>query len=252
VGKEGFLTMVSNLDEKNLHHLITVDFNDVWDSVAANPVDPIGRGNFMFARQAMTLLEFASRLCHKNANALSDFSNALYRIESKYFTRMPSVCANSDTEFTLPFIRNPTGDFLLWALFDLTRHGLAHQYQDIIANLTDGKKFFMILLGAKHLKTIQHIQNTRTAHHLAYCIDSDGDVGLKVDPAVLFLDFRSAIANSNLLNRGLTFNHLIRPRQPRQSKQSKTPTIPSSQLYNFNSDALKSSLKNGGHTEVKC
>jgi hypothetical protein len=69
--------MVSNLNEKNLHHLITVDFNDVWDSVAAIPSDPIGRGNFMFARQAMTLLEFASRLCHDNTVALTDFSNEL-------------------------------------------------------------------------------------------------------------------------------------------------------------------------------
>jgi hypothetical protein len=243
--------MVNNLDANNLHHLITVDFNDVWNSVAANP-DPIGRGNLMFARQAMTLLEFACRLCHNDASALTDFSNALHVIEPKYFTRMPSICANPDAEFTLPFIGNPIGDLLLWALFDQTRHGLAHQYQQIIANLTDGKKFFIELYGADHLRTLQSIQNARTTDHLAYCVDTDKDIGLKVDPAVLFLDFRSAIANSNLLAKGLSFNYLTRPRQPRQPTQPTTATIPNSQLYNFDGDTLKKSLKGGGHAEVKC
>jgi hypothetical protein len=93
--------MVRDLDASNLYQLITADFIGAWNSLASNP-DPIGRGNFMFARQAMTLLEFASRLCHKDAKALSDFSNALKGIEPKYFTRMPSVCANPDSEFTLP------------------------------------------------------------------------------------------------------------------------------------------------------
>lgn len=114
------------------------------------------------------------------------------------------------------------------------------------------EKFFIVLFGANHLRIIQHIQNARTADHLAYCVDADGDVGLKVDPAVLFLDFRSAIANSNLLTRGLAVNYLTRPRQPRKPRKPTIPSIQSSQLYNFDSDALKKSLKSGGHTEVKC
>lgn len=243
--------MTSNLDENNLHHLINVDFVGAWDSVAANPAQ-IGRGNFMFARQAMTLLEFASRPCHDNATALYDLSSALDAIEHKYFTRLPSVCTNSDNEYTLPFVGSPTGDILLWTLFDQARHGLAHQYQQIIANLTDGKKFFIILGGADHLRTIQNIQNTRTVDHLAYCVDPDGDIGLKVDPACLFIDFRSAITNSNQLGRGSTFPYLTRPRPPRQRRQPTTPTTPSSQLYNFNSEELKKSLKKAGHTEVRC
>lgn len=229
--------MVSNLEENNLHQLIRVDFSDVWNSVAANP-DPIGRGNFMFARQAMTLLEFASRLCHNDASALDDFSNALSAIEHKYFARMPSVCAYPDAEFTLPFMGSATGDLLLWALFDMTRHGSTHQYQQIIANLTDSKKFFIVLFGADHLRTLQRIQNASTADHLAYYVDEDGDIGLKVDPAVLFLDFGSAIANSNLLSRGLTLSYLERPRKSRKL------------LYNFDGDELKTSLKSGGHAEV--
>jgi hypothetical protein len=192
----------------------------------------------MFARQAMTLLEFASRLCHKDAKALSDFSNALKGIEPKYFTRMPSVCANPDSEFTLPYIGNPTGDILLWALFDQTRHGLAHQYQQIIANLTDGKKFFIKLFGADESRSIGYIENTRTQDHLAYYVDVDGDLGLKVDPAVLFLDFKSAISNSNLLGRGLTLTYLTRPRKS------------GLQFYKFDTNALKNGLKRNSHVQA--
>src|SRR5918996_1630037 len=246
--------MVNNLDANDLHHLITVDFNDVWNSVAATP-NPIGRGNFMFARQAMTLLEFASRLCHNDVNALADFSNALDTIERKYFTKLPSVCVNPNNEFTLPYRGNPTGDFLLWALFDQARHGLSHQYQQIIGDLTDGKKFFIVLFGANHLRSIQSIQNARRTNHLAYCVDTDGDIGLNIDPAVLFLDFKSAIANSNLLSRGLSIDYLTRPRKkPSKSRQQTAPTtlpVPHAQLYSFDSDTLKRCLKASGHVEIK-
>ena len=231
--------MVSDLSVNTLHRMITADFIGAWNSVAANP-DQIGRGNFMFARQAMALLEFGSRLCHNDVNALSDFSNALNSIEPKYFTRMPSVCAKPDSEFTLPFVGNPKGDLLLWTLFDQTRHGLAHQYQQIIANLTDEKKFFIELFGADESRFLRNIENSRTPDHLVYCVDVDGDIGLKVDPAVLFLDFNSAIINSNLLIRGLTFTYLTRPRKP------------GSQFYMFDASALKRSLKCGSHAEVSC
>jgi hypothetical protein len=164
------MIMVSDLPVNTLYQMITADFIAAWDSITANP-NQIGRGNFMFARQAMTLLELGSRLCYNDANALSDFSNALKGIEPRYFTRMPSVCAKPDPEFTLPFIGNPTGDLLLWTLFDQTRHGLAHQYQQIIVNLTDGKKFFIELFGAD--RPLRGIENSRTPEHLVYCIDAD-------------------------------------------------------------------------------
>jgi hypothetical protein len=232
------LMMVRNLDKNNIHQLITADFEGAWNSVAANPAQ-IGRDNLMFARQAMTLLEFGSRLCHNNASALTEFSNALNAIESKYFTRLPSVCAMPDAEFTLPYIGSKTGNMLLWALFDQTRHGLAHQYQQIIANLTDGRKFFMELFGANESRFLRNIENSRTAEHLAYYVDTDGDVGLKVDPAVLCLDFNSAILNSNLLTSG-TLTYLTRPRKP------------GSQFYAFDANALRKSLQTGNHAEVTC
>jgi hypothetical protein len=106
------------------------------------------------------------------------------------------------------------------------------------ANLTDGKKFFIELFGAGKSRSLRNVENSRTQDHLAYYVDANGDVGLKIDPAVLFVDFNSAILNSNLLTRGLMFTYLTRPRKP------------SSQSYMFDSNALKKSLKSGSHAEV--
>ena len=112
------------------------DFIGAWNSLAANPDNNIARGNFMFGRQAMNLLEFAARLYKNDAtgNAIRDYSSELFKIESKYFTSLPSPCASA-TDFVLPHNRNTSGNLLLWALFDLVRHGLAHQYQQLSVSL---------------------------------------------------------------------------------------------------------------------
>ena len=52
--------MVKNLTPEKIHLFIVEDFKGAWDSIAANPKSEMGRGNFMFARQAMNLLESAS------------------------------------------------------------------------------------------------------------------------------------------------------------------------------------------------
>lgn len=137
--------MVKDLDINTLYQMITADFAGAWDSLASNQDKTIGWGNFMFARQAMTLLEFWFRFCHDNVNALSDFSTALNHIQPKYFTKLPSVCAVPNHEFILPHLGNTTGDLLLWSLFDLIRHGLTHQYQQIIVTLIDNKRFFRVI-----------------------------------------------------------------------------------------------------------
>jgi hypothetical protein len=46
-----------------IYSFIKNDFLGAWNSVAANPDLIIGRGNFMFGRQAMSLLEFVALLC---------------------------------------------------------------------------------------------------------------------------------------------------------------------------------------------
>ena len=51
--------MVSNLAPDEIHRFIVSDFRGGWNSIAGNGDKNIGRGNFMFGRQAMTLLEFS-------------------------------------------------------------------------------------------------------------------------------------------------------------------------------------------------
>ena len=68
-------------------------------------------------------------------------------------------------------------------LFDLTRHGLAHQYQQILGNLNDGKKFFIILTGAEFGQGLSRVRRASTSiDHLCYVFDEEGDLGLKVHP----------------------------------------------------------------------
>jgi len=138
--------MVENLSPRQIYTFIVKDFEAAWDSIADNRRN-IGRGNFMFARQAMSLLEFAARFYGKNTNLRTKYSEELYKIEPKYFTDLPGP-VGCNKGFTLPHLGNTS--ILLWSLFDLIRHGLAHQYQQIRVTLTDGKHFYMNLEGASY------------------------------------------------------------------------------------------------------
>jgi hypothetical protein len=232
--------MVKNLSVDDIHLFITVDFMGAWNSLAANPDKKIGRGNFMFGRQAMNLLEFAARLCTNDATgkALRDFSNELFKIDPRYFTQLPSPCA-SNADFVLPHVRSTTENLLLWALFDLIRNGLAHQYQQLSVNLTDGKNFFITLTGADYGRFLNLSRiPQKSSSHLKFDVDADGDLGLLVCPDILFLDFEDAITNSGLLRRNLSFPYLTR------SFRKKTS------YYNFNLTSLENSLVTGGHSRV--
>lgn len=105
----------------------------------------------MFAKQATMLLEFAARLCKSDTtgNVLKNFSNELNKIDPNYFRVLPSSCVKNvvkqNNQFVLPNIGNTTGKTLLWALFDLVSNGLAHQYQQIIVELKDNKRFYVSL-----------------------------------------------------------------------------------------------------------
>jgi|SRR6266496_4501261 len=86
--------MVQNLTAENIYRFIVDDFKGSWNSVASNSDQGIGRGNFMFASQAMSLLEFAARLCASDTSGKihGNFSNNLNNIEPKYFTSLPGPC----------------------------------------------------------------------------------------------------------------------------------------------------------------
>lgn len=57
---------IPNLQPDTIFRFICNDFETAWDAVArqrSGRSGRLGRGNFMFALQAMVLLEWASRLC---------------------------------------------------------------------------------------------------------------------------------------------------------------------------------------------
>lgn len=230
--------MVGNLSVDEIHDFIVKDFRGAWDSIAINPDSAIGRGNFMFGRQAMNLLEFLSRLCafDSTGSALQSYSSELLKIDHKYFTPLPALCAFT-SGFFLPHDGNVSGNLLLWALFDLIRHGLAHQYQQIVVILSDQSRFFVQLTGADFGRTLDTIQSSpRPKDHLSYFIDGDGDLGLIVRPEYLYLDFESAINSSNLLKRGLQFPYLGRTSDAK--------------FYNFTKSSLETCLNNGRHLKL--
>ena len=68
--------------------------------------------------------------------ALKGFSDALYAVDPLYFTELPGPCADP-ADFRLPFHGSNPRSELIWALYDLARNGLAHQYQQTIVQLND-------------------------------------------------------------------------------------------------------------------
>src|SRR2546428_766643 len=165
-----------NLSPATLYDFIVGDFEDAWTALAATP-GPLHRANFMFARQAMTLLEFAARLCkgdHSGA-AVRDLSKELEKIEPKYFTPLPGPCLGAGDEYELPSsVAAPRENQLLWALFNLIRHGQAHQYQQMAVKLTDGKHLLISLTGAEHGTVLDPaFPHGQSAQHLGYSVYPD-------------------------------------------------------------------------------
>lgn len=234
--------MAQNLPTKKIFNFIVNDFEGAWNSIAINNA-PIGRGNFMFAKQAMILLEVVARLCKKDPKAFEDLSKTLGLIEPKYFTRIPGLKVNPglrNNAFKLPCINNKR-DILLWALFDLIRNGQAHQYQQIIAELRDNKHLVICLTGPDSPNrqnppmTLDNIKNAgRDPNHLGYQFDSDGDLILLVRTDWLFLDIQEAIEKSGILKKGLSFNHL--------TVRSKN--------YDFTTKDLQRSIDSAGHKKL--
>ena len=237
--------MVSNLAPDEIHRFIVSDFRGGWNSIAANGDKNIGRGNFMFGRQAMTLLEFASRLYTSDTTPKThgNFSTELHKIEPKYFTLLPGPCA-MNKDFILPHMGDTTGKTLLWLLFDLIRHGLAHLYQQTIVNLNSGKHFYISLTGADYGRYLDVAANLqRPTKHLGYTFDDDGDLELRIYPDMLFVDFDHAIDRSRLLqDKGLSLEYLSRPKSKGKSKSKM-----SGNYYNFDVIQLEKSLRAGNH-----
>jgi hypothetical protein len=81
-----------NLEPQTIYELFCVDFESAWDALAATSPDAVtGRGNFMFARSAMGLLEFSSRLCadDQSGQTLDDFSAELGKVDGLILHHCP-------------------------------------------------------------------------------------------------------------------------------------------------------------------
>ena len=229
-----------NLAPSKLYEFITSDFESAWAAFAdMKPVPGLsGRGNMMFARQAMTLLEFACRLYGRDEQARRDFSDALMRIEPRYFTALPGPCGTGGS-LLLPFAldRGPESAdrTLLTALFDLTRHGLAHQYQTITVQLTDRRVLAIGVSGANYGDRLG--ANLRRELYLGYLKANYNDLVLRLYPDVLYLDIKQAISLAGLLERGLELAYFARGGEGE-------PT------YQFDAAAVEAALHAAGHARV--
>lgn len=231
--------MASDLPIATLLDFIIGDFEDAWDALAVRPGKPHW-GNFLFARQAMTLLEVACRLCQSDGSgqALKKFAAELACRDTRYFTKLPGSCwiPSNPPEFWLPGQGSNPELELMAALFDLIRNGQAHQYQQIRVRLVDGKDFQFALTGAGHgLFLAQSLATGRPTDHLQAHKETNGDLWVKIRTDILFIDIREAVRSANLLNGNLTLSFLSRPRS------QKSPH------YQFSSTDLESSLRSGGH-----
>jgi hypothetical protein len=212
------------------------DFENSWNCLAELPRSGINRGNYMFGLMAMNLLEFICRLCQADPSkkALLDFSKELNKIEHKYFTHLSNdpnannLLGINRKGFTLPYLNpNNNDNLLLTAIYDLIRNGVAHQYdQPIVDLLLDGKKFYVIVIGPKFGRRIDG--RRRNPHHLSCKLDPNGNIGMKVYPNFLLLDFKEAVEQSKILVKNLGISRFDRK-------------------YNTNAQTLESDLKAGGH-----
>ena len=136
-----------------------------------------------------------------------------HKIEHRYFTKLPCD-APSPRDFGLPSMTtvNPERQ-LIWMLFDLVRHGQAHQYQQIPVKLLDGKVFGIALSGAASGLELATAESRRK-EHLGYKQDLSGDVWLLIRTDLIFLDVKNSVEKAALLRRGLSFSYLKRPRDP--------------------------------------
>ena len=201
--------MVFNTPISVLLDFLAGDFECAWDAVAAKP-DAVSRGNFMFARQAMTYLELACRLCGNDQNAVRDFSSELAAREARYFSRIPSLC-QTPKEFSLPTISGDSSHELISLIFDMVRNGQAHQYQQINATLSDGVEFFIGLSGAEQDRFIDHtLLRGRPGDHLKPGTLPSGAMFINIRTDVLWHDLRDSVRAAKLVERGLTFDYLQR------------------------------------------
>lgn len=208
--------MASDLPAEDLIRLAIADFEVTWNAVSSI-AEPVARGNFMFGKQAMVLLELAARACATDSSgaALADLGKELESREARYFYSVPGrVWApgrRTHQDFRLPARPGDDGEHhILAAIFNLVRNGQAHQYQQMRAVLDDQTEFCIQLTGAEHGLQVGAGAPDRR-QHLAHW-QTGPDLWMRVRPDVLFVDFRDSIRAAKLEHRGLSLRHLVEDR----------------------------------------
>jgi hypothetical protein len=226
-----------NLSPQTIRYLLDQDFRDAWNALAKIP-EARARGNFMFSREAVALLELASRVCKEDptGQAIIDLSTEIEQIEPRYFTPLPAA-AHWPKDFELPSspTKGPRERQLICVMYDLVRHGQAHQRQQIMVETTDAKTFGFTLTGAAYGRTLDaRLAHGRPPEHLSLLRSDAGDIFVVLCPDMLFLDLQTAINASGVFHRGFAFTHLARG----------TPGRPE---YAYTAAAAEQALQTGGH-----
>ena len=191
----------------------------------------------------MSLLELCARVASSDPSgvALADLGSALYAIEPKYFTLLPGRVP-PPKGFTLP--SKPScgkpDQQLLWALFDLMRHGHAHLYQQTPVELSDKTLFNITLDGVERGRTLNTMsREQRHETHLAL-VSEPGKIWLAVLPGALFLDLRDAARQATTFQRSLIPEYFKRPGPGKHAG-----------TYGFTAQDLLTQLHAVGHPVIK-
>jgi hypothetical protein len=205
--------MIPHHTDSDVFSFMEGDFRCCWDALAGkSKAEADNRGNFLFALQAAILLEWVARLC-TNQTVREDFASALESIDKRYFIDLPGPCQRAGRDFDFPGLPGKAPqESLLAALWDIIRNGLAHEYQDIIVNLTCGKQWGLKIKGVLPGLTLAKVDRMRgTLQHLDFEVTQAGDLVLGVHPGIFFLDICAAVRNANLLGRVTASTHFRRP-----------------------------------------
>jgi hypothetical protein len=174
---------------------LCLEFETAWDAMATTDRELRTGGSFLFARQAMLLVELATTVARTDADTLQRFSEELFAREPALFKLLPYT-TRKGTRNRVPRLA-PSGDprsELIEVLFDLVRHGHAHVGHQVYAPLKDGGAFGVVLHGVWTGRTIENIRPPGGRHfdHLLFRRQSNGQLVVEVCAGTLYLDARDA------------------------------------------------------------
>jgi len=178
---------------------ITGDFEKLWDSLSITSGDKGSGGNFLFASQAIVLLEWICRLLNTRRDLFDEFSKALYDLDSRYFVVLGKMKITISSEFKLPSLADgKQGTTLLDIIYGQIRNGHSHIYHQNMFQLADGK-FIGFTIMMNNLTIFEIDQSNRSRFgHLNVTQDPSGNAIFNFCPDLFFLDVKNTILKIGL------------------------------------------------------